>query len=254
MFVKFSVCLERSLNEKYMSFLTAEWRKLAIINYAVDKKVLEKYLPHKTELDLWEDICYISLVGFMFKNVRLLGIPIPGHTNFEEVNLRFYVKRFDNGIWKRGVVFIKEFVPVRAVSFVANNFYGEHYQTIPMSHSWKTENDKLTIGYHWKNNQQTQSIEVTAKTEAQEISAESATEFITEHYWGYTKINSGKTFEYEVRHPRWKAYEVTSHKINVDFGLAYGEDFEFMNRLSPNTVMLAEGSEITVENKRTLDF
>lgn len=235
-----------------MSFLTAEWRKLTIANYAVDKEVLKKYLPHKTELDLWEDKCYISLVGFMFHNVRILGVPIPGHTNFEEVNLRFYVKSLGDGIWKRGVVFIKEFVPVRAVTFVANTFYGEHYQTIPMSHNWRSDKDKLEIDYEWKINQQAQSIQVIAEPLAKEIPAVSTAEFITEHYWGYTKINPGKTFEYEVRHPRWKAYEVTEYKIKVDFGLAYGKEFEFMNRLTPSSMMLAEGSEITVENKRKL--
>ena len=45
-------------------------------------------------------MCYVSLVGFMFKNTRLLNIPIPFHTDFEEVNLRFYVKHFDGNEWK----------------------------------------------------------------------------------------------------------------------------------------------------------
>ena len=90
-----------------MSFLKAEWRKLAFANYAIDPSVLKKYVPPGTELDFWEGKCYVSLIGFMFLNTRLLGIKIPFHSNFEEVNLRFYVKRFENNAWKRGVVFIK---------------------------------------------------------------------------------------------------------------------------------------------------
>jgi uncharacterized protein YqjF (DUF2071 family) len=82
-----------------MSFLNAEWRKLAIANYVIDPATLANYLPAGTELDLWEGKYYVSLVGFMFKNTKLLGIKIPFHVNFEEVNLRFYVKRFENGMW-----------------------------------------------------------------------------------------------------------------------------------------------------------
>lgn len=80
-----------------MSFLKAEWRRLALVNYIIDKHLLVKYLPAGTELDLRNGNCYVSLVGFMFINTRLLGLRIPFHKNFEEVNLRFCVKRFDKG-------------------------------------------------------------------------------------------------------------------------------------------------------------
>ena len=110
-----------------MSFLTAEWRKLAIANYVIDQRVLAPYIPVGTELDLWNGNCYVSLIGFLFKNTRLLGFSIPFHANFEEVNLRFYVKRKDGEGWKRGVVFIKEIVPKFALSVVANVVYNENY-------------------------------------------------------------------------------------------------------------------------------
>jgi uncharacterized protein YqjF (DUF2071 family) len=110
-----------------MSFLTAEWNDLLMINYKVDRKILEKYVPAGTELDLWNDTCYVSLIGFMFENVKMLGVKVPFHVNFEEVNLRFYVKKLEDGKWKRGVVFIKEIVPKFAISWVANLLYNEHY-------------------------------------------------------------------------------------------------------------------------------
>lgn len=109
-----------------MNFLTAEWRKLAIINYEVNPEILEKYLPNGVELDFWDGKCLTSLVGFMFLNTQLLGISVPFHRNFEEVNLRFYVKKWENKQWKRGVVFIKEIVPKKALSIIANTFYKEH--------------------------------------------------------------------------------------------------------------------------------
>ena len=115
-----------------MSFLTAEWNDLAIANYEIDLEFLKKYVPFGTELDLWNGKCYISLIGFMFENVKVLGMKVPFHVNFEEVNLRFYVKRFENNQWKRGTVFIKEIVPKHAVTIVANALYNEHYQTLKM--------------------------------------------------------------------------------------------------------------------------
>lgn len=235
-----------------MAFLQAEWRKLAIANYSVDPQLLQKYLPQGTQLDLWNDTCYVSLVGFMFLNTKLLGIKIPFHINFEEVNLRFYVKYNDNGNWKRGVVFIKEIVPKPALSWVANTIYKEHYQTLPMKHLWLNNADTLSVHYQWKRKGQWQSLNVVAGNVAEEIPQGSETEFITEHYWGYSGKPTGPTNEYEVTHPRWRAYPVKDYAINVDFALVYGGEFAILNQQKPQSVMLAEGSAITVENKRQL--
>ncbi len=235
-----------------MSFLNAEWRKLAIANYQIQPEVLKDLVPVGTELDLFEGHCYASLVGFMFLNTKLLGFKIPFHINFEEVNLRFYVKRLENGKWKRGVVFVKEIVPKPALTFVANTIYKEHYETLPMKHSWTTENDQLRISYEWRKKGEWQKFEVISDKEERIIEPNSKTEFITEHYWGYAKINAQKTNEYEVTHPKWVHYPVKNYTINVDFKSVYGESFGFLNGIEPSSVMLAEGSEITVESKRTI--
>lgn len=235
-----------------MSFLTAEWRNLAFANYEVNPHILEGLIPKGTFLDLWEGKCFLSLVGFMFKNTKLLGLKIPFHINFEEVNLRFYVKYFHNQQYRRGVVFIKEIVPKVALSFIANKVYHEHYDTMPMKHSWKILEDKKIISYSWKNKDKWQSFSVESKLTEMNIEPGSEEEFITEHYWGYTRVNDQKTFEYEVIHPKWKIYDILNHNISVDFGAIYGYRFKDLNHAVPNSVMLAEGSEITVENKRVL--
>jgi len=237
-----------------MSFLKAEWRKLVFANYAIDPSVLKKYVPPGTELDLWEGKCFVSLIGFMFLNTRLLGVKIPFHSNFEEVNLRFYVKRFENNAWKRGVVFIKEIVPKPALTFVANTLYKEHYETLPMQHKWKKNTKNRAVVYQWKKNEQWHSFKVIAALESSEIIKNSETEFITEHYWGYAKVSNFRTNEYEVTHPKWRHYKIESTEINVDFGAVYGSDFEFLSCVQPNSVMLAEGSKITVERKRVLEL
>jgi uncharacterized protein len=236
-----------------MSFLTAEWRKLIMANYAVDKDFLKKYVPHKTELDLWNDTCYVSLVGFKFANVRLLGVPIPFHTNFEEVNLRFYVKYKEGNVWKRGTVFISEIVPKYAISFVANTLYNEAYSTMPMKYSWVETPNALQVEYAWRCKGAWQNIKVEAENQRLTMAEGSETEFITEHYWGYNRVNAEKTIEYQVTHPRWDYYNIKNYEVNVDFGLVYGENFKFLNQITPKSVFLSEGSGITVEGKKTIE-
>lgn len=235
-----------------MPFLTAEWRKLALANYEVDPSILRKYIPYKTELDLWNNTCYVSLVGFMFLNTKLVGLSIPFHRNFEEVNLRFYVRYKDKTEWKRGVVFIKEIVPKAAITFVANTIYGEHYQTLKMSHRWEENDLNRNVAYSWRHKNTNHSISVKADREPCIIAPGSETEFITEHYWGYTKLSENETYEYEVTHPKWQHYPVQDYRINVDFGEIYGQEFSALTHLEPISVMLAEGSAITVESKKQL--
>ncbi len=234
-------------------FLTAGWRKIILANYAIEAHHLAHLIPYKTELDTYNNTCYVSLVGFLFDDVKIKGVPIPFHTEFPEVNLRFYVKhQTRNGAWRRGVVFIKEFVPKMMVSFVANNIYGEHYETLDMDHSWNETETELEVEYrlvkelpfHMKVVADKTSIEIPVGCEA---------EFITEHYWGYTKLEDQKTSEYEVWHPRWKTYPVKEFSCNFDFALLYGKEFQFLNKLKPFSVMLAEGSEIKVMGGSTIN-
>lgn len=232
-------------------FLTAEWRKLAMANYVVDAEILKLYLPYKTELDVWNSNCYLSLVGFMFMNTKLGGIKIPGYTNFEEVNLRFYVRYNTGSEWKRGVVFIKEIVPKKMIAFIANTFYGEKYKALPMQHSWHQTNGKLIVNYSW---QQQHWHQFTVEADAVAIAMQpgSEAEFIMEHYWGYTQKTKLKTGAYQVQHPSWLHYPVTEYKIAVDFALTYGTAFSFLNSMQPQSVFLAEGSAIQVVRGSTI--
>lgn len=228
-------------------FIKAEWRKLAMANYAIDASILHKYLPFATEIDLWKGTCYVSLVGFMFVNTRLKGLRIPFHGNFEEVNLRFYVRHKSSQEWKRGVVFIKEIVPRPVITLVANTIYGENYETMPMRHSWSSESEHLNVKYEWRK-QNWNSFQLQAEKTPTDIANGSEEEFITEHFWGYTKIDSKSTSEYRVEHPRWQIYPVKDFSIDVDFQKIYGDDFGFLSNQKPVSVFLAEGSDITVRS------
>ena len=234
------------------TFLTANWKHLIMANYIVDPAILTPWLPHQTELDSYKGNSYVSLVGFMFEDTRVMGFKIPFHVNFEEVNLRFYVRYNDQGKWKRGTVFIKEIVPKRAISFVANNVYGEKYCTRKMTHFFTPCEEAIQLGYHWKQQKKWNKLEATIGVTAIPMQPGSEAEFIAEHYWGYSKHKNDTTFEYNVQHPPWNIFPVKDYLVDCDFAALYGESFAHLETAIPNSVLVAEGSAITVLKKRKL--
>jgi hypothetical protein len=200
------------------TFLTAEWRKLIMAQYEVAPKKLAPYLPQGLELDLYQGKCFVSLVAFLFDRVRVKGVGVPLHTRFEEINLRFYVRRReDDGTVKRGVVFIREFVPRRAIAWIARRFYEEPYLAVPTQSEILIAPDLLTAKYGWKLGGRWHTLYAAAYLPSVPIAPASEEEFITEHYWGYTKRSDGSTAAYQVEHPRWETYRLQSYEIAMDF-------------------------------------
>lgn len=233
------------------TFLSARWEDLIMANYAVDPAILEPYLPRGVELDTFQGKAYVSLVGFMFKQTSLFHIPIPFLGTFEEINLRFYVKRVEADGVKRGVVFINETVPFKAVAWLANKLYKEHYMAIPTKNSIRLDDDGKKIRYEWKINKAWNHLSVKAGFDALPMLPGSIEEFIFEHYYGYTKIDSKRTQEYKVNHPRWLVKTVLDYSIDCDFRAMYGDAFAYLQHQQPHSVILAEGSPVTVKWKRT---
>ncbi len=223
-------------------FLTAKWRDLVMANYEIEPSLLENFVPKGVELDFHEGKCFVSLVAFMFLDTRVLGFPVPFHVNFEEVNLRFYVRRETAEETKRGVVFVKEIVPRFAIATVARLFYGEPYEAWRMSHA-RTENE---ISYAWWKADFTNQIKIEIGENLGVPRENSHGEFITEHYWGYTKRGANRTDEYKVEHPKWELFDVKSYEIKTDFGRLYGEKFSFLNQAKPHSIFMAKGSEVAV--------
>lgn len=234
------------------TFLTARWQNLIMANYCVNASVLTPYLPAKTRLDFFNGHCYLSLVGFLFADTRLRGIKIPFHVNFEEVNLRFYVRHQEETVDRRGVVFIKEIVPKPAISLVANTLYREKYCTKKMRHTWKENGDTLAIAYQWKHAGVWNSLQALVAASPLAMNPGSEEEFIAEHYWGYSRYDARTSFEYEVQHPRWELLPVKEFAIQCDFGALYGDSFAFLQQEQPHSVFVAKGSEVAVLGKRKL--
>ncbi|MBI4545041.1 MAG: DUF2071 domain-containing protein [Gemmatimonadetes bacterium] len=230
-------------------FLTADWRYLAMINYQVDPSQLRPRVPRGTELDLWNDRTFVSLVGFLFLKTRVLGIPVPFHRDFEEVNLRFYVRRRAAEGWRRGVVFIKEIVPRTAVALVARAVYGEKYVALPMRHRIDVPSGQAekrgSVQYEWKFNGEWNGLRVEPVEVARATAPASEEEFITEHYWGYSTTASG-TIEYGVEHPRWRVWRVATSAVEGDLAGLYGAECARWLEQTPSSAFLADGSPVVV--------
>ena len=229
-------------------FLTAKWHDLIMANYEVDPSLLAARVPAGTEIDLHEGRCFVSLVGFMFLDTRVLGFLVPFHVNFEEVNLRFYVRREVDGEIRRGVVFIKEIVPRFAIAAIAKTLYGEPYETAVM----RNIRDTGKVKYNWIKGKRIFGLKVSRGENLGVPAVASHEEFIIEHYWGYTKRNECRTDEYKVEHPKWTLYAARHPRISVDFGAVYGREFAFLKRKTPYSILLAKGSEISVYKGRSI--
>ena len=228
-------------------FLTAVWKNLLMRNHEVPEDLLRPLLPPGTELDPWNGRHLVSLVGFQFLETRVMGIGIPLHRNFEEVNLRFYVRRKSPQGWRRGVCFVRELVPRRAISTVARVLYEEPYLAVPMSHRI-VESGGLPreVAYTWR--MATGEGSLAAKTVGPWLPLEPGgeAEFITEHYWGYTKRSRGPASEYQVEHPPWRVMEVTESSFAGDVTALYGKGFVEPLAAPPVSALLAEGSAVTM--------
>ena len=228
-------------------FLQAQWTNLLMLNYEVDPEVLKPYLPFATELDLWQDKALVSMVGFMFENTKVLGVKWPFHVNFEEVNLRFYVKHFDGKDWKRGAVFISEIVPKPAISIIANSLYKEHYSALPMRHSAiPVANGHTQFLYEWKFRGKWNKLGATVSNHFEDIKPGSAEEFIFEHYWGYNIWGETVTMEYQVEHVSWQVVPVTEPVFEADIAALYGEAFVPFLTKQPYSAFFANGSDVVV--------
>ncbi len=231
-------------------FLSAQWRDLILANYSVDPGLLTSRLPDGLELDLFEGQAVCSLVGFMFLKTRVKGIRWPGYTDFPEINLRFYVR--EKGSDRRGVVFVRELVRHRFVAFVARSLYNEPYVHAQIKESIGESNTERRVGYEFACNEGAGRMGVIADPSTTHPDDDSPEHWFKEHQWGYGTTKRGRTLRYEVQHPVWNCHTVRSHEIDVDWFRIYGPEWSRMRDAQPLSVILAQGSPITVHGAEPL--
>jgi uncharacterized protein len=231
-------------------FLTAEWRNLVMFNYMVDPAVLQPLVPAGTELDFFEGCTYVSLIGFEFNHTRVMGFSVPFHRSFEEVNLRFYVRRSS----QRGVVFIRELVPRLAIAAVARIAFGENYSRTAMSHraSVQPNSEQIQVEFSWGRGGHRCAMRIETEGVAAVPADGSLAQFITEHYWGYSAQRDGGSLEYEVQHPRWPVLNAKQAQFIGDAVRFYGPEFARILPRPPDSAFFALGSSVTVFRGRRI--
>lgn len=229
-------------------FLTARWQDLVAVNFAVDPSLLEPLVPTGTQLDLWQGEALASLVAFRFLDTRVRGLRVPGHVDFDEVNLRFYVRRVVGEEVRRGVVFVREFVPKPAIAWVARYLYGEPYETRPMSSNVAQEGPLRRLTYAWGESR----LSCAVDGPALDLPVGSEAEFIFEHYWGYTQRSGHRTSEYEVTHPRWHCWTAEELILSEGFVACYGGEWASALARPWRSAFVAKGSEVAVMPGETL--
>ncbi len=239
--------------KKNKVFLKGKWQRLVSANYEIDPALLMDYVPAGTELEAHDGKHYVSLVAFRYANTRLLNVRIPGYQRFEEVNLRFYVKReITPGKWRSEVAFTKLYFPKRALTFVAKTIYKENYQTARMEHVWEEKEGRLFTSYGLKTDVWNSCEVLSAKT-TRKINKNSDEDFFSKHYWGTSRINPKASTIYEIEHPDWRSHDVLDYKINFDFGRVFGNEFKHLNEQSPESVQLFDGSQVIVNRKEIVE-
>jgi uncharacterized protein YqjF (DUF2071 family) len=226
-----------------------------MVNYEVDPATLRDRLPRGTELDDHRGRHFVSVVGFLFLHTKVRGLPIPFHRDFEEVNLRFYVRREEQGELRRGVVFVKEIVPRWAIAWVARKLYNENYVALPMRHRIapaERARPPAAVSYGWRLDGRWNELSVEPEIEAANAGDGSEERFITEHYWGYARQPDGGTVEYRVEHPPWDVWRARRASLDADVERLYGAGFGGLLRGPPASAFLADGSAVAVHAGRRL--
>ncbi len=237
-------------------FLTAAWRNLVLLNFAVPTDIIRQLAPTGTEPDLHDGQSCISLVAFGFERVRLCGIPVLGHTSFPEINLRYYVRREVGGEVRRGVVFVREIVPRRAVALLANRLYNENYVTRPMRIDNQIIGAELAPGdkleYAWRSSSHWNRIAARVASPLALPACGSLEEFIVEHYWGYAHYQGGGTHEYRVAHAPWRVAATDNITWDCDIVANYESPLGEYLTAPPTSAIIAEGSPIQVFRGTTI--
>jgi uncharacterized protein YqjF (DUF2071 family) len=250
--------LQRATDARYERrgrvFLSTEWRDLLMLNYEIDSALLQLFVPRGTELDSFDGTTYVSLVGLRFARTKLYGlVSVPFHTNFDEVNLRIYVRRREGSEIRRGVMFIREIVSLPAVTFLARLAYAENYRTLPLRHSIDLTNSGGSIEYSWDLKRQRFRLHGQTEGEASRAADGSLEQFISEHYWGYSRRRDGGSLEYQVAHDPWRIWRASGAAFEGDGASLYGSDFAGVLSRPPRSSFIADGSPVLVYAARRIE-
>ncbi len=225
--------------------ISSEFRKVALINYAIPAEVVEKYLPKHTKPDLYNGLCMISLVGFQVKKLKVADIKLPFLKDFEEIDLQIYVRRFNGAKWQKGVVVIHRILEQPGSAILANTIFKTNYIALPTSSAVEETQDDIKTNYSWQYKGIQQNFWVKSNRLAAPYDKDSKVAFFLDRSFGYIKAGE-KTYQYTFNHVDWHLYSVEEYAVDVDFSQQFDPAFNILNSQTPQSVIFTEGSTIKI--------
>jgi uncharacterized protein len=232
-----------------LALLAGHVRFAVFTTYEVDRRVLEPLVPAGTELDPWQGRTFISLVAFEMTDSRLCGVPLPFARAYDQINLRFYVRRpLADGSRRPGVVFLRELVPVPALVVGARLLYRERYERQPVSARVRPPDPAGgrpgRAIYRWRRHDQLHRLAVDFAAPL-ELPAEGTLErFLAERHWSYAAPADGHTREVRFDHPPWRVWQARAARLAPSTAASFGERFERALASEPASAFVAEGSRM----------
>lgn len=225
---------------------STEWKKVALANYLVPPEVVEKYLPKHTKLDFFNGNCYVSLVGYRYTKIKVADVKVPLIPDFEEIDLRFYVKRFDGAGWRKGTVAISRTLKAPGLNKLGSLFQG-NLSSMPTSEDIEETDHTLDVKYSWQFENDWKYLRVKSSKLASPLQKDSESEFLLERPYVYQQFGDDHTQEIGLQHASWHTYPVEEYSINVDFSKQFDPVFSILNSATPQSVILAEGSVVEIQ-------
>lgn len=226
--------------------ISSEFRKVALLNYVVPPEVVEKYLPKYTKPDLYNGNCFISLVGFQVKKLKVNELKVPLIKDFDEIDLQIYVKRFNGATWEKGVVVISRIFDQPGVAELTNTIFKTNYSSMPTTGEVMETEKSLEVKYSWRLNGEQQSFSVKSNKLAAPYDKDTQASFLLDRPLGFIKTNNKETLQYTVSHADWHLYTVDEYAIDVDFSRQFDPVLNILNSMIPYSVILTEGSTVEI--------
>ncbi|HKE19548.1 MAG TPA: DUF2071 domain-containing protein [Kofleriaceae bacterium] len=228
------------------------------MTFAIDPRALRGLVPVGTEIDTFDDgRAPLSMVALRFDDSRVLGLPIPFARSYDQVALRFYVRRWLGGDrWRRGTVPVIEFVPVSALVSAGHVLYGEAYERRPVTSRVRPPDPGTNRGgravYRWRTDRSIHRLAVDFSGELHLPAPDSREAFLVERYWGYLARHADLTSEVRVDHPPWRIWSAAEGHLTAEVPQLFGDRFARALASPPVSVVVAEGSRLELHRPITL--
>jgi uncharacterized protein YqjF (DUF2071 family) len=231
--------------------ITFEWQHLLTATWAVHPSLLSPMVPARTTLDLWNGDALLSLVGMRSLNAQVAGVPVPLHQDFDQITLRFYVRREVAGETRRGVVLIKQIVPSASMTLLARVLYNENFVNAPTRHDIQPGEHGWTA-YEWLVGNRWNRLSAVRAGAARQPAEYSIEEFVAHRPWAYARQADGSSLEFAAQHPRWDVWPTQEMLLDCDVAPLFGVEYVPVFSGQPISTFVAVGSIVHLDAGRVV--